>query len=571
MKEPQTLLLLCLWIALIGQFAALAQPPQSVTFDSSLYQYLGGDEFSCNPAGGNANPNAAATLNDLPRSSLWQYDIGYMANNELEFYTGRPKNNFIGRHGPAGGDAGPTVVPQVCAPQTATSHNETDDGVLYIMAHGEPGGYLGGNMNVSSARLTSRGQFCIEQGMMVQFRYLAPAGRGTWPAIWLLGPPWLVWPKTGEIDMFEDVGFRPDLIFTTIHGSKNDQLVSLGGNVSTSPGTISSRYYNLTTVWNTSGIFFFVDETLTYQVQADQVSTWLPSFAADRCYELIVNLAIGGDWGGQQGIDWSMFPVTFAVDYIRVYRAEGVQPTFLPTPSDTMNVFPNATEFAVARCDSTESLMAQGGWRNATIDRIQNQRFNAMIRNASISMIGLTTPCGGATHASNLLFASSLSFATAPAEGPIAANGYVFVNPGGGQFNDLVVANNPTGAAGSKRLQSGSGYVPFVSAELQIYSQGLQPLASSCCVVYRSSSAPVPTLTPAPGTSAPSTTTPAPSTTPAPPPQGSTTGWGALSLGAKSGIIAGAGVVFIIIVAVAMKCLCGGKGKSPDQESLTAV
>ena len=39
--------------------------------------------------------------------------------------------------------------------------------------------------------------------------------------------------------MFEDVGFQPDLIFTTIHGSKNDQLIPRG-NFSTNPGTISA-------------------------------------------------------------------------------------------------------------------------------------------------------------------------------------------------------------------------------------------------------------------------------------------------------------------------------------------
>ena len=244
-------------------------------------------------------------------------------------------------------------------------------------------------------------------------------------------------------------------------------------------------------------------------------------------------MAIGGDWGGQQGVDWSMFPVTFAVDYVRVYRSAGLNPTFIPNASDTTNVFPNATEFAVARCDATEQLSATGGWQNATLDRLANQRFNAMLRNASIPMVG-TTACGGSTHTSNLLFASSLLSINVPATGPNPTTGYVFVNPGGGQYNDLQLAPNPTGPTGSKRLQTGSGYVPYVSAELQMYNQGVQaspPAAVWCTDCRRRRSQ---RFLPQP----PPQRLPPVSTTPAPQDGGSTaSGWNALSLGAKSGII----------------------------------
>jgi hypothetical protein len=36
--------------------------------------------------------------------------------------------------------------------------------------------------------------------------------------------------------------------------------------------------------------------------------------------DLILNLAIGGNWGGQQGIDDSVFPARFLIDYVRVCR-----------------------------------------------------------------------------------------------------------------------------------------------------------------------------------------------------------------------------------------------------------
>ena len=34
---------------------------------------------------------------------------------------------------------------------------------------------------------------------------------------------------------------------------------------------------------------------------------------------LIINLAIGGAWGGQQGIDNNIFPQKYLIDYVRVY------------------------------------------------------------------------------------------------------------------------------------------------------------------------------------------------------------------------------------------------------------
>ena len=43
-----------------------------------------------------------------------------------------------------------------------------------------------------------------------------------------------------------------------------------------------------------------------------------PSF--DAAQFLILNIAIGGDWGGQHGVDDSIFPVRMDIDYVRVYQ-----------------------------------------------------------------------------------------------------------------------------------------------------------------------------------------------------------------------------------------------------------
>jgi licheninase len=38
-------------------------------------------------------------------------------------------------------------------------------------------------------------------------------------------------------------------------------------------------------------------------------------------YHLILNLAVGGDWGGAKGIDDGALPQRMSVDYVRYWRA----------------------------------------------------------------------------------------------------------------------------------------------------------------------------------------------------------------------------------------------------------
>ena len=38
---------------------------------------------------------------------------------------------------------------------------------------------------------------------------------------------------------------------------------------------------------------------------------------------LLLNLAIGGEWGAQKGIDDAIFPQKYVIDYVRVYQKSG--------------------------------------------------------------------------------------------------------------------------------------------------------------------------------------------------------------------------------------------------------
>jgi len=39
----------------------------------------------------------------------------------------------------------------------------------------------------------------------------------------------------------------------------------------------------------------------------------------DKGFHWLINIAVGGNWGGQQGVDEAAFPASMEVDYVRVY------------------------------------------------------------------------------------------------------------------------------------------------------------------------------------------------------------------------------------------------------------
>ena len=220
-----------------------------------------------------------------PDASKWGYDIGNSGwgNNELQYYTNRTSNVIV------------------------------EGGFLKITAKKES--YQGAEY--TSTRLLTKGKFSFTYGK-VEVRAKLPSGRGTWPAIWMLGDniTTVNWPACGEIDIMEYVGYQPNVVHSAIHTT------------SSSGNTVNHKSYDLTTAeeefhvygieWTSTEIRFYVDETLhyTYKPATYNEATW--PFTKNQF--LILNLAVGGNWGGSQGIDDSIFPQQFIIDYVRVYQ-----------------------------------------------------------------------------------------------------------------------------------------------------------------------------------------------------------------------------------------------------------
>jgi beta-glucanase (GH16 family) len=228
--------------------------------------------------------------NGLPNANKWSYDTagnaGGWGNNELQFYT-----------------------------KARLSNVEVKNGYLTITARKED--YKG--FKYTSARLITKEKGDWLYGRM-EIKAKLPDGRGMWPAIWMLPTDWAYggWPKSGEIDIMENVGYDPFVIVASAHTeSYNHVLGTQKGNRITI-NTCYSDFHVYALEWEAKEYRVYVDDTLyfTFKNEGTGYKVW----PFDKRFHLLLNIAVGGNWGGQQGIDDSVFPRSMIVDYVRVYE-----------------------------------------------------------------------------------------------------------------------------------------------------------------------------------------------------------------------------------------------------------
>jgi beta-glucanase (GH16 family) len=126
------------------------------------------------------------------------------------------------------------------------------------------------------------------------------------------------WPDNGEIDIMEYVGYDPGVVHASTHCNRyyfrtNNQKTS-----TTTVPTATSDYHVYALEWTPETITAYVDDQL-YFTNRNEKGGW-PVWPWDHPFHLILNVAVGGDWGGQQGVDAAAFPQRMLVDYVRYYR-----------------------------------------------------------------------------------------------------------------------------------------------------------------------------------------------------------------------------------------------------------
>ncbi len=170
----------------------------------------------------------------------------------------------------------------------------------------------------TSGRLNTRGKASWTYGK-VEARAKLPQGRGVWPAFWMLGMDGR-WPACGEIDIMEYVGFAADTIHANVHMAKYNHVKGNGKGAKIRSEKPYDDFHIYAIEWTEEKIDFFFDgkKYFTFENEHSGTDAW----PFDQPEFIILNLAIGGDWGGQKGVDDAIFPQKYLVDYVRVYQKE---------------------------------------------------------------------------------------------------------------------------------------------------------------------------------------------------------------------------------------------------------
>lgn len=230
--------------------------------------------------------------------STWTYETGGggWGNRESQYYTNRKENIRI------------------------------EDGKLIIQARKEK--YE--NNDYTSARIKTQGKKSFTYGK-IEARISLPAGGGSWPAFWMMGEnyPTAHWPLCGELDIMEHVGNQPSMISYALHTSMKNGSRGNNWSARTSQDGIEGEYHVYGIRWEESE--HFGCDRITFTFDGVDKATRLEElehiddpvyWPFNKPFFFILNVAVGGNFGGT--IDPNAFnkDVMMKVDWIRVYQIE---------------------------------------------------------------------------------------------------------------------------------------------------------------------------------------------------------------------------------------------------------
>jgi len=227
------------------------------------------------------------TNTGAPLASNWDYDTGGggWGNRELEYYT------------------------------NSTNNASVANGILTITAKKES---MGG-MAYTSSRMVTRGKLDALYGRF-EIKAKLPFGKGTWPAIWMLPTDRFYgdWPKSGEIDIMEHVGYDQDMVHFTTHSEAYYFKINTQKTSTKKIDGVSTAFHLYRVDWTPYAIRGYFDDLIVFEFTNE--GTGYKAWPFDKRFHLLLNIAVGGDWGGAQGVDDSIWPQKMEVDYVRYYK-----------------------------------------------------------------------------------------------------------------------------------------------------------------------------------------------------------------------------------------------------------
>lgn len=261
--------------------AVLAAVPTVWTFDLGTYQLIYFDEFDALSAGQMAG-NWKTTYPWGGRTNT--------SNSEAQWYVDKYYRGSDGT-----------------GPYLGLDPFSIEDGILTITGNpandavqSEIGGYA-----YTSGMLTSYGTFSFMYGY-VEMRAKMPKGQGLWPAFWMLSAEG-GWPP--EIDIVEVLGDDPTSLHTTVHTTDGGTRTHYSKAISVED--MSADFHTYAVDWRENEITWYFDDVEVFR-RVTPEDNKVPMY-------LLLNLAIGGAWGGYPD-ETTVFPAQYQIDYVRVYQ-----------------------------------------------------------------------------------------------------------------------------------------------------------------------------------------------------------------------------------------------------------
>jgi beta-glucanase (GH16 family) len=126
------------------------------------------------------------------------------------------------------------------------------------------------------------------------------------------------WPTSGEIDIMEHVGYDPDVIHISTHCDTYNWIKNNGKTAVKKIFGAMTQFHNYRVDWTPDQIMGFIDDELIFTVKNE--NTGFKAWPFDKRFHILLNVAVGGDWGGKKGVDDTIFPAVMEVDYVRYYK-----------------------------------------------------------------------------------------------------------------------------------------------------------------------------------------------------------------------------------------------------------
>jgi len=226
----------------------------------------------------------------LPDRDKWSFDTernreGWH-NEELQYYSGEGPHNAVVKNGRL----------------VLTARKESRDSAPDW-----------GGQRYTSARLHTRGKGQWTYGFF-EISAKLPCGKGTWPAIWMLGTGGR-WPEDGELDIMEFAGREPERVFSTVHVAAGHGAMGVGGAQPLRDACSAFHRYQMH--WTPDEVVFGIDGFAHFRYP--RLDLGPRAWPFDKPQYLLLNIAIGGHLGGP--VDDGIFPVSMEVEYVRVYQA----------------------------------------------------------------------------------------------------------------------------------------------------------------------------------------------------------------------------------------------------------